>query len=665
MEVIHNLGILSIKNNTEENVGFLLTNKKGSYCSFFDTPSSRYQGLFYFDEKTMDMYKFIENIEINGDNNVARLKNNFYYVERRKNDAIESFIMPRGFNSLVYELSSENEIDLILDCKISYDNREWGRYYDIFEEDGCIIIKFTKKTDRREDSSDGVEEFVLHLAIKSDKNVYNKSDKWIERHYSYDKERNSPPFRRHVYNALRLKGTKFVFSMSKNKSNAIKECGYIFNNIDKIKIDEKKYFFDDIIKNESIKIIINNKKINNEIKIAYINAFNSLNNLIVDTKNNYGIFAGLPWFFQFWTRDTLISLKALSKINDKLAKKILFKYLNKINNDGRLKNLSGKHKSVDLGSTDAQGWLFFRCKEIINKIDEYKEIINEIKKSISIIKQNKNSNSARIRDYLKNCNSIMRKKENEYHKLIYEIESSLEKSLSGLLKFHTKDNFEFNDKLETWMDTEFENDDRSGARIEVQALRLNIYKSMFELTRNHKYKVLENLLKNKVREKFWNYKFLADGLNDFTIRPNIFIVAYVYPELLTQKEWETCFDNALKSLWLDWGGLSTIDKNHLLFTEESTGENVKSYHRGDSWFWINNLIALTLNRINKQKFKKNIQKIIEASTEEILWKGCIGCHAELSSAKNLESKGCFNQAWSNAMFIEMVEGMLGYSWTLY
>src|SRR3989338_7569886 len=114
MQVTHSLGILSINKNVNENAGFLLTNKKGGYCSFFNIPSSRYQGLFYFDE-------------------------------RKKENVIEAFLMPKGFNSLIYELDSENEVDLILDCKNSYDNREWGRYYDISEEKGFIIVKFTKK----------------------------------------------------------------------------------------------------------------------------------------------------------------------------------------------------------------------------------------------------------------------------------------------------------------------------------------------------------------------------------------------------------------------------------------------------------------------------------------------------------------------------------------
>ena len=634
MEITHDLGTLSTSKNVTENIGFLLTNKKGSYCSFFNLPTSRYQGLFYFDATPMKMYKFIDSIGFVGDDNISSLKNGFYFVERKKDDIVESFVMPQFFNSLIYELNINKEIELFLDCKESYDNREWGRHYDIFEEKECTVVRFTKKTDRKEDLSDGIREFALYLAIKSNDSLYEKNDKWIERHYSYDEERNSPPFKRYVYNALRLKGSKFVFSMSMNKDDAIKECRYIFNNINQIKNKEKKYFYD-FLKNSAIKKIINNKKINDEIKIAYINALVSLDNLIIADKNMWnvservrneltrshvtGIFAGLPWFFQFWTRDTLVSLKALLKIDSSLVKKILLQYLDSINNDGRLQTLTGKNLKnfFHLPSADAHGWLFFRCNEFIEKLT-------------FIEKSPKGDFSTKVG-------------------------TALEKSICKLLKYHTKDNFEINNKLETWMDTAFEEDSREGARIEIQALRLDMYKLMFDLTKDKKYKILENTLKIKVRQQFFNGKIVADGIDDFTIRPNLFIAAYVYPKFLSNDEWEICFDNALQNLSLDWGGLSTIDINSKLFTDISTGQNPKSYHRGDSWFWINNLAASVLSRINKNKFDICIKKIIKASTEEILWRGCIGCHSELSSAKKLESKGCFNQAWSNAMFIEMVD----------
>ena len=177
---------------------------------------------------------------------------------------------------------------------------------------------------------------------------------------------------------------------------------------------------------------------------------------------------------------------------------------------------------------------------------------------------------------------------------------------------------------------------------------------MHELTNNRIYRELEDNLKKEVRDKFWNKKCLADGLDDFTIRPNVFIAYYMYPELLTNKEWITCFDNALKSLWNDWGGVSTIDKNNPLFRPEHTGEINESYHNGDSWFWINNLAAITLYRLDKKRYKKYIYKILEASTKEILWHGAIGHHAELSSSCGLRSEGCLAQAWSAAMYIELI-----------
>ncbi|MEK6892285.1 MAG: amylo-alpha-1,6-glucosidase, partial [Nanoarchaeota archaeon] len=425
------------------------------------------------------------------------------------------------------------------------------------------------------------------------------------------------------------------------------------------------------------KKILSDGKISGEIKIAYLSAANSLNNLAVKNnanssricgiencrtkvqgviptifnKTRNATFAGLPWFFQFWSRDALISLKAMSKIDKNFSEKILLDYLNKIGNDGRLPNLIGHHDSKMPGSADAAGWLFARCSDLIKKIENNKSIINSIKSSIKLIKQNKEAKSPSIKEYTKKCSLLIAKKEKENERLLYEIECSLEKSVNGLLKNHTKEQFDLNSPKETWMDTDFGDDGREGFRIEIQALRLNMFKLMYDLTLNHKYKILENTLKIKVKNKFWNEKILADGLNDFTIRPNIFIASYIYPELLNNKEWETCFENSLKSLWLGWGGLSTIDKNHKLFTDANTGENNQSYHRGDSWFWINNLAAIELNKINNKKFNSQIQKIISASTEDILWKGCIGCASELSSAKELSSQGCFNQAWSNAMYV--------------
>jgi glycogen debranching enzyme len=150
-------------------------------------------------------------------------------------------------------------------------------------------------------------------------------------------------------------------------------------------------------------------------------------------------------------------------------------------------------------------------------------------------------------------------------------------------------------------------------------------------------------------------KYLADGAEDDAIRPNVFIAAYAYPELLSKKEWIACFDQILPRLWLDWGGISTIDVSHPFFVANHTGENSKSYHSGDSWFWLNNLAALVLFAFDKKKYKNYIQHVLKASTQEILYEGVVGHHAELSGASEFKPAGSLVQAWSAAMYVELIE----------
>jgi len=178
---------------------------------------------------------------------------------------------------------------------------------------------------------------------------------------------------------------------------------------------------------------------------------------------------------------------------------------------------------------------------------------------------------------------------------------------------------------------------------------------LFRILNNKFYGEIAEKTRKRVYDLFWNGHYLKDGLGDSTVRPNIFIAAYVYPDLLSKKEWVTCFEEALNHLWLEWGGLSTISKSDSRFFSKNTGENSASYHRGDSWYWINNMAAIVMHRTDKKKFKRYISKIIEASCEDILFQGYIGNHSELSSAECLSADGCLSQAWSNALFVELAE----------
>ena len=116
--------------------------------------------------------------------------------------------------------------------------------------------------------------------------------------------------------------------MAAEKNKAIKEAEYLFANLEKIKEAEKSEFYE-AFSSEKIVKIIESKKIGSEAKLACISALNSLSNLAVKC-DNFGILAGLPWFFQAWSRDEAVSLKALEIIDSEFAKNIIIGRLEKI-----------------------------------------------------------------------------------------------------------------------------------------------------------------------------------------------------------------------------------------------------------------------------------------------------------------------------------------------
>ncbi|MBD3309898.1 hypothetical protein GF351_01630 [Candidatus Woesearchaeota archaeon] len=598
MRIIHSLDGKEISKETSENAGFLLTNRIGGFCFFRKILSSKFEGFFFSDKE--DVYKVIESVSPEDSGEVSELRNSFSQVSRKRGDNQESYFVPEGINALCYELKDKARIRLSLDVRKGYDTREWGREYSITKDKGCLIISFTKRTDKREDSTDSRKEYSVYLAIAGDIEGHEEPDRWVKKHYEEDYERHSYPNDRYVYEATVLKGKRFVFAASADKASAVREAMHVLKNLKMLK--RKR---DRSVQRSGIKIK------DKEISMAYICAKNSLQSLVAMKEKETGIFAGLPWFFQFWGRDEAVSLKALLSADmEDEARSILLRDVVNIQEDGRVPN---RFPSTETGSADAVGWVFKRIQDLI---------------AMDKIKVQKKDTG--IRDWLR-----------------YSIE--------GLLEKHTKQGFAWNSPKETWMDTEFGGDNRAGARIEIQALRLNMYRLMHELSEQKRYAELQNELRQKVREKFWNKEWLADGLDDWTIRPNIFIAAYAYPEMLSRKEWTRCFDAALKQLWLRWGGLSTIEKNNALFCPESTGEDVQSYHRGDSWFWINNLAAMVMHRISRRRYRKNIDRILKASAEEILWHNAAGHHSETSSAGRFKGTQCPAMAWSSAMFIELVE----------
>ncbi|NQV09535.1 hypothetical protein HQ529_06835 [Candidatus Woesearchaeota archaeon] len=593
-----------------ENPLFILTNKKQGFLFLSALYNiSRFQGA-YFKNKS-DMFKTIENISLVG-TTPKKIINKFYNIKRVSGSVVEKFFMNHS-NSILYNVDNfTGDVEVTLDCRKMYDFDDKGRIYNIKKEKDMLIIEYIKYANE----SLKKKKYTIYTVIKGVKD-YEVIDSWERKHYEYDEKRGSIPFELYVYKALKIKVDKsanLVFSFSDNKSDAVKKATHLYKNYPYLRKSQKTYVNNICHRDFNIK--------GEYPRMAYSCASKSLNDLVQEIGKEEGIYAGLPWFYQFWSRDEFISLKALLlNKNYSGVKNIISRNLKNIQKDGRLANIN--NKKTKIGSADSVGWMFKRIQD-----------------SIRIMKKRKV-----LKDYFS-------KKE------ISNIKTKLKNSIKDIGKNYMKNMLIHNNPKETWMDSDFDGDTREGYRIEIQALYLNMIKFMKELCEDKtsdytKYSIMEKEMTKRVKESFYDHHLL-DGIKDYKVRPNIFLAYYIYPELLKKREWQKSFKYALKRLWLHWGGLSTIGKDSSLFSENSTGENSKSYHRGDSWFFMNNLAAVCMHKLNKRKYKRYITKILVASTNEILFSGVVGCSAEISSASSFKSEGCFSQAWSSATYIELI-----------
>ncbi len=571
----------------------------GAY--FYHNPETKYQGLYFpekKDENNWTLFKTIEEISFNKEDKA--LVNNFTNVKRfTDNGQIEYSFMN---NALIIKTNVKGKITITLDMREIHDFDDKGRIYNISEEKGCVLVEYKKFYDNILEKIN----YTRYLAIKTDIKNMQKIMQWTEAYYKEDEHRKSQPFKLHVFTAFTLKcnrQSKIVITYSKDKEKVLN------NAKDNFEAEE------DIYK-------INKIKTDDEKILAYNCALKSIDDLYVKFDNIDGYYAGLPWFFQFWTRDEAISLIApLLQEKYDLVKHILLSRIKAVQEDGRIPN---RVPNSELETADGTAWVFKRIYDLLLTLKEKNKPIEEY------LSQND----------------------------LYFIKEQLKKSIKAQKKNYSQDLLIKNDINETWMDTNYQDNGRKGFKIEIQALWLSMLKLINYLDsllkQQPEYKELEQQTKSKVKELFFDGNILKDGKDDPTIRPNIFLAYYVYPEVLEKEEWEKVFDNSLKKLWLDWGGLTTIPKDSPLFCSNYSGEDTKSYHRGDSWFFINNIAALSLLKLNKNKYKNYIEKIINASTTDILYNGVIGRPSELSSASELKGEASIFQLWSAATYIELL-----------
>lgn len=326
-------------------------------------------------------------------------------------------------------------------------------------------------------------------------------------------------------------------------------------------------------------------------KLASECAHDALDSLFVKDS----MLAGMPWFTKAWVRDELISLPAMPKPK---ARAILAKYIHTEWEGDKLPVIFGGENRCSDG-IGLLSWAVLFGRYLLDE-EEKRLLGTNLVRSIEALEVT----------------------ENEY-------------------------GFVPSGERESWMDSI----ERVGYPIETQALYSKILQLAHLLTKNERYEEKRAVLLKNIHAHYFVNGYVHDRLGDDTIRPNLFLAAFFAPEILSKTEWEKCFDKVLPALWLEWGGLASVDMRDQRFCDISAGEHDTSYHCGDSWFFVNNIAALVLYDTNPTKFAQYIDGIYDASTWEILWHNYAGCPGEISSARALESWGCGLQGFSAAAYV--------------
>jgi hypothetical protein len=186
----------------------------------------------------------------------------------------------------------------------------------------------------------------------------------------------------------------------------------------------------------------------------------------------------------------------------------------------------------------------------------------------------------------------------------------------------------------TWMDTLERKD-----ALEIDVLYLKALRRFAKISKN--YVPLANHLKERIIKK----------IKENPIDVNLVFTFLFLEDIFTLNEWGNFFEKLLKENYLSWGGLATLPSNNPKFLDEDDGEKANAYHQGDSWYFLNNLLAYSLSKIDFKRFKNFIQKIIESSLTDLLFDGALGWSSEISSAKERKSEGSLVQTWSMASLV--------------
>jgi hypothetical protein len=648
--------------NYRKYLNFLLTNHKGDFFQLgVENSVEKFFGFNFFDSENYDFYKLLDDIFLK-DMEVEEVEYNGYFIKRYLKSKFEKpityeikdnnlpddvdllkvdnngkiieeidegvmnlrtydrfYLTPNGV--LIYEVDNyDGSIVLDIDMRKINDFHKWGREFEFEKQGNTLIYKYVKENPETKE-----EEYEIYLGIRSVNLSYDKINKWVKKDYDYSKLRNSLS-EWYVFRALKIdvfNTKRLFFAGGKSKEEVLKkldiaESGFI----EFEKLDSENYF--KIIKKENFeRPITENTDV--AFRVSKYSMYKFLKNSIDYNNINEGIVAGYPWFYDIWTRDELVSLRSFILLGEyRFVKDKIFYYLEKLNDSGTFPIIQTKEESLD--SPDGIFWLSKRIEDFIFHLDEKNEL-----------------------DQIFNNGELMY----IYEKLKYAFKTIInnfwdrEKELVKVVR------------AQSWMDTIEVN---YPLDIQVQFLKFVSVLSVLGNILGKKAEIkdfldFEILLKGKIIKTYFRDGFLYNEPEKDVFNVNIFLAYYFFPDLLFKEDWEKIFDKAIIHMWNKWGGFSSLSKKDKEYHDISTGENDESYHKGDSWYFMNNIAAICLFDLNEKKYRKYIRNIEISQVQDILRFGTIGFGSEVAQSKDKMPTGSLAQAWTTSTFIELIKFM--------
>lgn len=368
-----------------------------------------------------------------------------------------------------------------------------------------------------------------------------------------------------------------------------------------------------------------------ELALA-MNWLNITMDQLVTRQQGDGIYAGLPWFNEYWGRDQFISLPGAALVTGQFetARNILLSFAEFQNTDedsvffGRVPNILAP-ENIDYHTTDGTPRFIIQ-----------------------------------LQDYVKYSGDTA---------IIKELYPAVLGSIEGSIKHWVDDKgYLMHADNETWMDARDANlnsySPRDTRANDIQALwyhqlRAGVYFAEYMQDKENAEKwsgiagKLQHHFEMEFRDSF--HPFLADRLDaedrpEFSLRPNQLFAFDMFEDhtfkcLATRTAWE--------ELVYPWG-VASLDRHHPLFHPFHLTHHYHkdaAYHNGAVWLWLN---GIAMQRMIELGQEETAYELFKNMNRQALNLGVVGGLCENMDAYPHEGEnwakltGAYLQAWSNA-----------------